>query len=186
MIVEHQISISTKDLKGMKLLQRIGKRSKGIRIYRNNIITNNKEEVASFQIIVNIEKENDYVVLEYEYNGQEITDKIQLEAIKSNLGERWVYFFICPNTGKKCRKLYLHNGYFRSRQGIGGMLYQQQAISTNNRNIFRLGRDYNRFRQLQLERFKPHFRATYEGIRTRRVRKMERAAVKLGKVNRQL
>lgn len=52
--------------------------------------------------------------------------KVSLVSIHSNIGNGSVLYFVCPNTGKRCRKLYSCGGKFQHRDGTG-LLYAQQA-----------------------------------------------------------
>lgn len=59
------------------------------------------------------------LVLSYVLNKTTpITQHIKLTAIPSNLHNGNTFFFICPITQKKCRKLYLYGNRFVSRFAI--------------------------------------------------------------------
>jgi len=55
----------------------------------------------------------------------ELNYKVYIEKVLSNLGRGFVYYFICPNTGNRCRILYRAYGShtFRSRKGFSYRLY---------------------------------------------------------------
>lgn len=83
-------------------------------------------------------KEHPTALLSYTYNGREINDVINLKWQRSNLNERLngvygYYYFVCPVTGVKCRKLYLRGGRFISRTALGA-LYDKQTESKRERN----------------------------------------------------
>lgn len=52
--------------------------------------------------------------------------KVKLNSIPSNIGNSFVTYFVCPITGKHCRKLYSCGGRFLHRDATG-LLYAQQA-----------------------------------------------------------
>ena len=61
---------------------------------------------------------------------------ILLIAKPSNLGVGKLWFFVCPFTRKKARKLYLQNGIFRSRTAVRNGFYEQQIRSRKDRSMF--------------------------------------------------
>lgn len=74
--------------------------------------------------------------LAYLYNGEPIDTTIYLRWKRSNLNPNSTngyYYFVCPVTGKMCRKLYIVNGRFVSRQAFNPM-YKQQTYSHRRRN----------------------------------------------------
>lgn len=85
-----------------------GKATKG------NITWNNGANIAIYYLPSEPE-----LVLSYVLNKTTpITQHIKLVAIPSNLHNGNTYFFICPITQKKCRKLYLYGNRFVSRYAI--------------------------------------------------------------------
>lgn len=52
--------------------------------------------------------------------------RISMISIPSNIGKGFVTYFVCPSTGKHCRKLYSCGGKFLHRD-VTGLLYAQQA-----------------------------------------------------------
>lgn len=54
-----------------------------------------------------------------------VTHKISIASIPSNIGNGFVKYFVCPRTGKYCRKLYYHRMSFMHREATG-LLYEQQ------------------------------------------------------------
>lgn len=79
--------------------------------------------------------ENYYLVFRRWDNDKYVGYRIRLVAVPSNLGKgkgfRW--YFLCPFTGKKCLKLYLYRGYFRSRESLGKIMYEDQNRSKPSR-----------------------------------------------------
>jgi hypothetical protein len=121
----------------------------------------NGEKVASISIAVSTAKPNPYVELDYSYNGNPVKYKVQLIQKPSNLGKGFMWYFICPHTGKRCRKLYLICGYFYHREAFSGCMYEKQTQSKYARMldkkfglVFRTDELYS---QLRKKYFKSHY-----------------------------
>lgn len=114
--------------------------------------------------------------IELNYNYKETTPihyRINLVSVPSNIGKGVLWYFVCPKTGKQCRKLYLIEGYFYHRSASPGM-YEKQTYSHKNRILFRkfdalFGTD-KVFEQLNSKGFKK----TYAGKPTKRYLKLMR------------
>ena len=61
--------------------------------------------------------------------------KRQLTSIPSNLGKGVVWYFICPFTWKRCRKLYLLDERFMHRSALPSEMYECQTQSKKWRGI---------------------------------------------------
>lgn len=110
-----------------------------------------------------------YVQLEYHVNGGElISYRVSLEGVPKHFGgEEW--YFICPNTGKRCRTLYQIGKYFLSRSAYPSAMYSSQTESKQTRNFLIA------FRCLDLEsnfRSMRHARTMYNGKLTKRFCRM--------------
>ena len=105
--------------------------------WRSGTITwsRNGNKTTSISIRVNIQPESNYLVLDYKCNGNQINYKVELVSVPSNMGKGLVWYFICPNTSKLCRKLYLANTYFYHRSAFRGCMYRSQIESKTNRLI---------------------------------------------------
>jgi hypothetical protein len=55
------------------------------------------------------------ILFEWKYQNQERNSRISLLREPSNLGISEVYYFLCPVTGRKCRKLYTDGMTIASR-----------------------------------------------------------------------
>lgn len=97
----------------------------------------NKRVNASISISVNTYSENPFLELNYKHNETPIHYQVELTAIPSNIGKGVVWFFICPRTGTRCRKLHLVGGYFYHRSAFKGCLYEKQKHSHKTRNLFK-------------------------------------------------
>lgn len=67
-------------------------------------------------------------------NGKNFEKVINLEPVRSNLTgktiqkESFLWYFECPKTGIRCKKLFLHNGIFGSREYFNPV-YRRQVLS---------------------------------------------------------
>lgn len=70
-------------------------------------------------------------------NGERLTQNIALAWRPSNLGVGGYYYFICPGTGRNCRKLYFVNGRFVSRFAFKALYKQQRESRTARKSPLR-------------------------------------------------
>lgn len=80
-------------------------------------------KTGSISIRVNTHSQSPYLELDYNCNEVPINYRVQLVSVPSNLGKGVVWYFICPKTNKRCRKLYLVNTYFYHRSAFNGCMY---------------------------------------------------------------
>jgi hypothetical protein len=73
-----------------------------------------------------------YIDLKYKYQDQVIEHRIKLVLVPSNLGKGDVLYFICPQTHKRCRILYLCDGtpVFKSREAYSKRIYYESQRSS--------------------------------------------------------
>ncbi|MEI6489713.1 MAG: hypothetical protein WCP52_12165 [Bacteroidota bacterium] len=132
----------------------------------------NGNKTASISIWVNIQSENSYLQLDYKFNDTPINYRVQLVSIPSNFGKGVVWFFVCPYTGKRCRKLYLADTYFYHRSAFSGCMYEKQTYSYKNRW---LGKQLDKLFGCEIayeEIYSKHFKKTYNGKPTKRYLKL--------------
>ena len=71
-----------------------------------------------------------YLTISYKTGqGEVVRQQIKLIHQPSNLGRGKVWYFICPQTGGKCRKLYRMGRYFYSQKAFSTAIYASQAES---------------------------------------------------------
>jgi len=111
---------------------------------------------------------NGVLTLDYTFNGTEqINYDIQLITRPSNLGTGLLWFFICPYTGKVCRKLHLINGYFKHRSALPGLMYQNQIEPKKWREWNKIfAKDFND--DVYTELYSKNFKRYYNGKMTKR------------------
>ncbi len=95
-----------------------------------------------------------------------------LVSIPSNLGKGKVWYFVCPHTNKRCRKLYLISGYFLHREAFNGCMYESQTKSKKWREMERVYGSYFKSDECYEELHKKHFKKFYNGKPTKRYLKL--------------
>ena len=97
----------------------------------------NGNPTGSISIQVNTHSKQPYIELDYKYRDEPRNYKVYLTSTLSNLNRGEIWYFICPQTKKRCRKLYLIGGYFLHREAFNGCMYEKQTYSKKNRLYFR-------------------------------------------------
>jgi len=93
------------------------------------------QKTGSVSIQVNTHSPQPYIEFDYQVNGTPIKYRVNLVSKPSNIGEGSFYLFVCPITGKHCRKLYLVDRYFYSRRAWVGCMYEKQTHSHKSRQF---------------------------------------------------
>lgn len=78
-----------------------------------------------------------YVELSYSYSGQNRAYYVKFVHLPSNLGKGKIWYFLCPSTQKRCRKLYFIGGYFLHREAFSEGMYTCQTWSKNVREAIK-------------------------------------------------
>lgn len=114
------------------------------------------------------------VVLDYTNNGVPVEQTLALRFIPSNLSRGGYYYFVCPVTGRSCRKLYFVGGRFVSRFAFRA-LYAKQAHSQTERRrgLFAVLTAARDFEAVDGQRFRKYH---YRGRLTPYGRRVERLA----------
>lgn len=120
------------------------------------------------EIYVSAEDQEGFMHLEYIAGGMAKHPTFDLIAVPSNLGVGLVWYFICPETGKQCRKLHLIGSNFMHRTAAKGCYYEKQIKSRKQRELQQgfdalFGTDVI-FEQMNSK----HFKRYYRGKNTRR------------------
>ena len=128
----------------------------------------NGDKTGSISIMVNTKSEQPYIELDYKCNEVPINYKVQLVSTPSNLGKGVVWYFICPHTGRRCRKLYLADTYFYHRSAFRGCMYEKQTHSKRNRQLLKMLEASFETDKLHEQLYKKHFKKMYAGKPTKR------------------
>lgn len=132
----------------------------------------NGEKIGSISIRVCTLSDNQFLEFDYKCNQVPIKYKVKLISVLSNLGKGFVWFFICPRTGKRCRKLYLADTYFYHRLAFSGCMYEQQTQSKKNRYLNKTLEAYFKTDELYEQLYKKHIKKTYAGKPTKKYLKL--------------
>jgi len=128
----------------------------------------NGNQTGSISIQVNTHSEQPYIELDYKYRDEPRNYKVSLVSMPSNLGKGLIWYFRCPETNKRCRKLYSIGGYFLHREAFNGCMYESQTQSKKYRQLDKTLGAYFRSDELYRQLYKKHFKKTYAGKPTKR------------------
>lgn len=170
--LDEMIQISTGDLRQIGYLKRD-------RVKSGNIIwtdTSDRGQAGSWwsgdtreiSIEIVIDVPRGVMLLNYETLGTKISDKFELESVPSNLGVGHVYYFVCPMTSRRCRKLYLMGQHFLSRYACLSAIYSCQSLSKSVRPYRSSAEALSEKHRLQELLSKPYAKALYRRKPTRR------------------
>lgn len=142
--------------------------------YQSGTVTwsRNGKVTGNISITVNTQHESPYLELNYKCNEATINYRVFLTSIPSNLGKGIVWYFVCPKTGKRCRKLYLADTYFYHRSAFQGCMYEKQTQSKKYRNLDKTLGAYYRVDLLYEQLYKKHFKKYYRNKPTKRYLKI--------------
>jgi hypothetical protein len=132
----------------------------------------NGNKTGSIWIRVDTISDEPYIELDYKCNEAPINYIVKLISTPSNLGKGVVWYFVCPRTGKLCRKLYLADIYFCHRLAIKGCMYEKQTQSKSYRHLDQTLGKYYRAEELYEQISRKHFKKTYAGKPTKRYVKL--------------
>jgi len=123
---------------------------------------------ASISIIVNTTVNPYFIELDYKYKDTPRKYKVEIISVPSNLGKGNIFYFRCPSTKRRCRILYLIDGYFLHRKAFQGCMYDCQKLSRKYKGIFAILDPYLKSDKYYSELNKKHFKKTYAGRPTKR------------------
>lgn len=128
----------------------------------------NGNPTGSISIRVNTHSEQPYIELDYKYRDEPRNYKVYLTSTPSNLNRGEIWYFICPQTKKRCRKLYSIGGYFLHREAFNGCMYETQTQSKKYRQLDKTLGAYFEIDNLYEELYKKNFKKTYAGKPTKK------------------
>jgi len=85
-----------------------------------------------------------------------------------NLGKGLIWYFLCPQTNKRCRKLYSIGGYFLHREAFSGCMYETQTQSKKHRQLDKSLGAFFKTDDLYSQLYQKHFKKTYAGKPTKK------------------
>jgi len=141
---------------------------------KSGVITwsRNGEEFASISVVVNTLNEKPYIQLDYRFNGEPRKYKVYFDTDVSNIGNGEIWYFVCPQTNKRCRKLYQIQGYFFHREAFKSCYYEKQIQSKYARSLEKNLGAWFKSDKLYSELYSKHFRSQYNGKPTKRYLKL--------------
>lgn len=137
---------------------------------RNGVITwsRNGNQTGSISIRVKTYGERPYIELDFKYRDEPRNYKVRLVSVPSNLGNGLMWFFLCPQTNKRCRKLYSIGGYFLHREAFNGCMYESQTQSKKYRELVKSLGAHFKIDDLYSQLYNKHINKTYAGKPTKR------------------
>ena len=143
---------------------------------RTGIVTwsRNENKRGSISVTANTKSEQPYIELDYKSNDEPRNYKVKLVSVPSNLGKGIVWYFLCPETNKRCRKLYSIEGYFLHREAFKGCMYESQTKSKKHRQLDKTFGAYFKLDELHEQLNKKNLKKSYRGAPTKRYLKLIR------------
>jgi len=132
----------------------------------------NGERTASISVMGNTVSEDPFFEFKYTSKGKPRKYLVALDPMRSNLGKGTIWYFLCPATNKRCRKLYLINGYFLHREAFKGAMYESQTYSKTYRSLHKALGAYFKLDSLCSQLYNKHFKKSYLGKPTKRFLKL--------------
>ena len=142
---------------------------------KSGVISWSRNEIvhSTINILIVFNEIEKYIILDYKCNGTPVNYKVSIISKNSNLGKGQIHYFVCPRTGKHCRKLYFNDAYFLHREAFTGLFYQNQIESKKNRFLFNIFEKVYLSDEVYSERYKKYFKTHYNGKPTKRYLKLE-------------
>ena len=128
----------------------------------------NGNNTGSISIKVNTYSEQPYIELNYKYRDESRNYKVNLVSMPSNLGKGLIWYFLCPQTNKRCRIIYSIGGYFLHRDAFKGVMYESQILSKKYRSTFGTITKYFDSHKDYVELYSKNFKKSYAGKPTKR------------------
>jgi len=130
---------------------------------------NRYDEITSSLPIRLVFTENEqYLNLKYKCNGNDYDYDIQLISTPSNIGNGLIWYFLCPFTGKRCRKLHLINERFMHRSALPSGVYSKQIHTKKWRNLEKIYGCYFDLDKYYKKLYSKNFKKYYNGKPTKK------------------
>lgn len=170
------IQISISDLRRLGYLKQSGVKA-GLIVWtdlgrQGGELTHRLDDSRELSIEIVVDLPNGIMQLDYKMHNRPIRCSFAIESVQSNLGTGLVYYFVCPNTKRLCRKLYLMGSVFRSRFACPSTLYSSQIITKSFHHLFALIEMIQANRRTREFVSKPYAKPFYKGKPTRRFKSL--------------
>jgi hypothetical protein len=126
----------------------------------------NKKKTTDIDI--RVDTHSNYIELSYSYDEEPVNYTIKIVSLPSNIGKGQVWYFECPSTKKRCRKLYLVGKYFLHRTAFGGCMYVKQTKSKNIRKQIKMIDAVFKTTELYEQIYSKHLKKSYAGRPTKK------------------
>lgn len=165
--IEDLLTLTVTDLKRLGFLRKGDKHNGGVQWERGG------ERIASIYVITDCTGELGKCRLVYQHPNDKITDyTLYLRFKQSNLNDQQgFYYFVCPVTGRSCRKLYLVGERFISRYAFRSLYAKQRYSKAQRAELLTVLREWNQYEQLAAQ---PYRKTTYRGKPTPYGKQLER------------
>ena len=128
----------------------------------------NGNKTGEISIQVNMQGAQPFVELDYSFKGEARKYSVLLTSSTSNLKAGEIWYFVCPKTNKRCRKLYSIGGYFLHREAFKGCMYETQTRTKKVRAIDKRLGFYFKFDELYRQLNQKHLKRSYAGKPTKK------------------
>jgi len=142
--------------------------------YKRNTLnwSRNGNPTGSISITIFTHMSKPHIELDYKYRDEPRKYRINLITKPSNLGKGVMWFFVCPSTGRHCRKLHSIGGYFLHRTAFKGCMYERQTESKKYREMSKVYGAYFKIDKLYEQLYKKHLKSSYAGKPTKKYAKL--------------
>lgn len=129
-------------------------------------------DILEVSIKVSTDIENPFIELKYLISGTELNYRVYFEFVPSNLGTGNIWYFSCPRSHTRCRKLYLINGYFQHRTAYNKGYYQTQTLGTKDKFLIRQSDKMTKANNAKSKLYSKNFKKHYNGKPTKQYLKL--------------
>lgn len=117
-----------------------------------------------------------YVEVGHQGEQVPVAYRVSMAVVKSNLGKGYRFYFICPETGRRCTSLYKPwSGRFLHRSAFTGLFYNTQVLAKSTRMVLFV---YYEQQVKELLNNGQRLNSHYRGKPTRLQRRLERLCEK--------
>ena len=165
-VLDHVKQLSISKLKKWDYLELGSMKAGTLRWSRNG------QEIGSISIYSDMTADQPFIKLSYKTNDEPVNYRVHLVSVPSNLGRGNLWYFKCPHTGKRCRKLYGAGKYFLHREAYPEAMYESQTYSKHQRELDQYFSLYGSLDDLYEELYSKGFTTHYNGKPTKRYKEI--------------